>query len=205
LPESCDGSEPLSPWRVGVTGGWFATELELGDGEVSLSQTTVTAAATYQMSPSVGFAFGLGAILDGEMGEHEGDVEAGAAVSAAATWLAVFESERRPFVLLSFSLAGSRTEAVSDDGEAYGLTALDGRVGAMVGKTLGPASLYAVGRVFGGPVTWTLGGDEVTGGDSHHYTVGAGGVVRFARRVHLAIEGMALGERSATVSASLAL
>ena len=188
-----------------MTGGWFSTELELGDGEVSLSETSVTAAATYQMSPSVSLAFALGAIVDGEMGEHEGDVSAGAAVSGAATWLALYEGERRPFILLGFSLAGSRTDAVSDDGEAYGLTALDARLGVMAGKTFGPATLYAAGRLFGGPVTWTLAGDEVTGGDAHHYTVGAGGVLRFARRVQLAIEGMALGERSATVSASLAL
>jgi len=190
---------------VGVTGGWFSTELELGDGEVSLSETSIMAAATYHPGPSFGFDLALGAIVDGEMGDHAGDVSAGFAVSAAATWLALFETERRPFVLLSLSLAGSRTEAVSDDGEAHALSAADARVGAMVGKSFGPATPYAVARAFGGPVSWTLGGEEVTGGDAHHYTVGAGAALRFARRVHVAVEGMALGEQSATLSASLAL
>jgi hypothetical protein len=205
LPESCDGSDPLSSWRVGVSGGWFSTELELGDAEVSLSETTVMAAASYHPNASFGFDIGLGAVLDGEMGEHAGDVAAGAALSAAATWLALYEGERRPFVLLSLSLAGSRTEAVSDDGQAHDLTAFDARVGAMAGKTFGPATIYAAGRAFGGPVSWTLGGEEVTGGDAHHYTLGGGAVVRLGRRLHLAGEGMALGEQSATLSASLAL
>jgi hypothetical protein len=188
-----------------VTGGWFSTDLDLGDGDVSLSETTIMAAATYQRSPSLGFAVGLGAILDGAAGEHDGDVSSGAAASAAVTWLALFEGERRPFVLLSLSLAGSRAEAVSDDGEPHGLSAFDARAGVMAGKTFGPATPYAVARVFGGPVSWTLGGEDVTGGDVHHYTVGAGASVRLARRVNLAVEGMALGERSATVSAALAL
>ena len=195
----------MSPWRVGVSGGYFSTELELGDGEVSLSEATIMASASYQPNPSVSLDLGLGAILGGEMGEHAGDVSPGAAVSAAATWLALFETERRPFLLLSFSLAGSRTEAVSDDGEEHALSAFDARLGAMVGKTFGPATPYAVARAFGGPVSWTLGGEEVSGGDAHHYTVGAGAALRLGRRLNLGVEGMALGERSATLSASLAL
>jgi opacity protein-like surface antigen len=190
---------------VGVTGGWFSTELELGGGEVSLSETTVMAAATYQRSPSLGFELGLGAVLDGEAGDHEGDVSSGAAASAAVTWLALYEGERRPFVLFSLSLAGSRTDAVSDDGESHALSAFDARVGAMVGKTFGPATPYAVARVFGGPVSWRLGGDDVSGGDAHHYTVGAGASIRIARRLNLAAEAMAIGERSATLSAALGL
>lgn len=188
-----------------MTAGWFSTELELGDGEVSLSETTIMAAATYHPGPSFGFELGLGAILDGEIGGHQGDVAAGAAASAAATWLALFEGARRPFLLLSLSLAASNTDAVSDDGQAHGLSAFDARIGGMVGKTFGPATLYGVARAFGGPVTWTLAGEEVTGGDAHHYSVGAGGALRLGRRLNLAVEGMPLGERSAVLSASLGL
>jgi hypothetical protein len=188
-----------------VTGGWFATELELGDGEVSLSETTIMATASYHPGPAFGVDVGLGAILDGTMGDHDGDVAAGAAASLSGSWLALFEEERRPFVLLSLSLAGSRTEAVSDDGEAHALSAFDLRAGGVVGKTFGPMTLYAVARVFGGPVTWTLGGEEVTGGDVHHYTVGAGVALRAGRRVHIGVEGMGLGERSAALAAALAL
>lgn len=188
-----------------MSGGYFSTELDLGDGEVSLSEATIMASASYQPGPSFGLNLGLGAILGGEMGDHAGDVSPGAAVSAAATWLALFETERRPFLLLSFSLAGSRTEAVSDDGEEHALSAFDARLGAMVGKTFGPATPYAVARAFGGPVSWTLGGEEVSGGDVHHYAVGAGAALRLGRRLNLGVEGMALGERSATLSASLAL
>jgi len=190
---------------VGVTGGWFSTEIDFGDREVSLRETTVMAAANYHPNAAFGFDLGLGAILGGEVGEHDGDVSAGAAASAAATWLALFETERRPFLLLSLSLSGSRNEAVSDDGREHPLTAWDARIGAMVGKTFGPATPYAVGRAFGGPVSWTLAGEEVTGGDVHHYAVGAGAALRFARRLHIALEAMPLGEQSAALSASLAL
>ncbi|HTE49547.1 MAG TPA: hypothetical protein VK698_01655 [Kofleriaceae bacterium] len=162
------------------------------------------ASASYQAGPDFGFDLGLGAIVDGTAGDHDGDVAAGFAASAAVTWLARYEGERSPFLLVGASLAGSRTEAVSDDGRAHPLGALDARIGAMVGKTLGPITPYAAARVFGGPVTWTLAGEDVTGGDAHHYTVGAGATLRL-RRLSLAIEGMALGEQSATVGVGLSL
>jgi hypothetical protein len=188
-----------------VTGGWFSTEIDLGDEDVSLTETTIMATASYHRGPAFGFDLGLGAILDGEVADHEGDVAAGFAATAAATWLVVYEAERRPFVLLSLSLAGSRTEAVSDDGEAHALTAFDLRAGAALGKSFGPVALYATARVFGGPVMWTLAGDEVTGGDVHHYTVGAGAALRAGRHLNVGIEGMALGEQSAALSATLSL
>lgn len=188
-----------------MTGGWFSTELAIGEGDVPLREETVMAAASYQAGPDFGFALGLGAVVDGQMGDHEGDVAAGAAAAASVTWLSVYEGERRPFVLLSLSLSGSRTDAVSDDGQEHALSALDARLGAMVGKTFGPITPYAAARVFGGPVSWRLAGEDVTGGDEHHYTVGVGAALRLGRRADVGIEGMALGERSAALSATLAL
>jgi hypothetical protein len=75
----------------------------------------------------------------------------------------------------------------------------------MVGKTFGAFTPYAAARGFGGPVGWTLGGDEATGSDAHHYTVGAGLNVRPGKRLDLSVEAMPLGEQSATASATLAL
>jgi hypothetical protein len=184
--------------------GWFSTTIELGAGDVPLRETTVLATVSRRSGPDIGFDVGIGAIVDGQIGDHDGDVSAGFAASAAVTWLARYEGERSPFVLIGGSLAGSRAEAVSDDGERHALCAFDLRAGAMVGKTLGPVTVYAAARVFGGPVSWTLAGEETTGGDAHHYTVGAGATVR-AGRFSLALEGMALGERSATLGVGLAL
>ena len=189
---------------MGAALGWFSTTIEMGPGDVPLRETTVLATVSRRFGPDIGVDVGAGAIVGGQAGDHDGEVSAGFAASAAATWLARYEGERSPFVLVGGSLAGSRAEAVSDDGESYALGAFDLRVGAMVGKTTGPVTLYGAARVFGGPVSWTLAGEETTGGDAHHYTVGAGATVR-AGRFSLALEGMALGERSVTAGVGLGL
>jgi hypothetical protein len=45
-------------------------------------------------------------------------------------------------------------------------------------------------------VSWTIDGRDETGGDTHHYTVGAGASVRLPGRIDLFVEGSPLGERS---------
>jgi len=202
LPETCDGSEPLSPWRVGATAGWFDTEIVFDD-DVAMSAATVMAHAAYQASPRLVVALGVGAVVDGSIGD--GDIAPGPAGSLSLSWLALLETERRPFALVGFSLAASRANAISDDGDHHSLTSGDLRVGAMVGKTFGAFTPYAAARVFGGPVYWNLGGEETTGTDAHHYTIGAGLAVRPGRRFDLSIEAMPLGEQSATASATLVL
>ena len=164
---------------------------------------TVMAQAAYQASPRIIVALGLGAVVDGTIAE--GDIGPGPAGSASVSWLALLETERRPFALVGLSLAASRATAVSDDGEDHTLTAADARIGAMVGKTFGVFTPYAAARAFGGPVGWTLAGEEATGSDAHHYTVGAGLTARPGRRLDLSLEVMPLGEQSATAAATLAL
>ncbi len=168
-----------------------------------MSAASVMAQAAYQATPRLVGAIGLGAVVDGTIAD--GDIAPGPAGSASLSWLALLETERRPFILLGFSLAVSHASAVSDDGEQHGLTAGDARIGAMVGKTFGFLTPYAAGRAFGGPVMWTLAGEDATGSDAHHYTVGAGLSARPGRRLDLSLELMPLGEQSATASASLAL
>lgn len=168
-----------------------------------MSAATVMAQAAYQATPRIVVALGLGAVVDGTIAE--GDIGPGPAGSASVAWLALLETERRPFALVGFSIAGSRATAVSDDGMEHALTAADARVGAMVGKTFAAFTPYAAARAFAGPVGWTLAGDDATGTDAHHYTVGAGLSVRPGRRFDLSLELMPLGEQSATAAATLAL
>lgn len=169
-----------------------------------MSAATVMAQAAYQASPRLVVALGLGAVVDGTIAD--GDIAPGPAGSASLSWLALLETERRPFALIGISVAVSRASAVSDDGEDHSLTAGDVRIGAMLGKTFfGVVTPYAAARAFGGPVLWNLAGEDATGSDAHHYTVGAGLSVRPGRRFDLSIEGMPLGEQSATASATLAL
>jgi len=192
----------LSPWRFGATAGWFDTEIVFDD-DVPMTAGTVMAQAAYQASPRVVIALGLGALVDGSIAD--GDIAPGPAATASIAWLALLETERRPFALTSLSIAASRAGAIADDGEEHSLTSGDGRVGLMVGKTFGAFTPYAAARAFGGPVLWTRNGDDATGSDAHHYTVGAGLSARPGRRVDLSLELMPLGEKSATATATLAL
>ncbi len=202
MPETCDGKGPLSPWRAGATAGWFDTDIVFDD-EVPMRAATVMAQAAYQASPRLVASLALGAVVDGSI--DDGDIAPGPAGTASLAWLALLETERRPFALVALSIAVSRAGAVSDDGEEHALTAGDARLGLMVGKTFGAFTPYAAARAFGGPVLWTRAGDDVTGEDANHYTVGAGLSARPGRRLDLSLEVMPLGEKSATASAVLAL
>ena len=125
-------------------------------------------------------------------------------LTVSGTWLAAYERPRRPFVSLSGTLSLSTAGAVSDDRDRHLLSAGDLRLGIMVGKTIaGRLVPLLAGRVFGGPVYWRLGGEAVTGTDSHHYAVGGGLIVRLPARLDLFTEVMALGEQSVSVGGTV--
>lgn len=133
------------------------------------------------------------------------DVGAGFVGSVTATWLPLFETRRRPFVLTSLSFGGSTVTAESDDDEAHRWTAFDLRLGAIIGKTFADRfTPFAAGRVFAGPVSWQLGGESQTGGDAHKYTAGGGLSFRIPGRLDLFAEVMAVGEQSASVGGAMA-
>src|SRR5262249_40425585 len=110
-------------------------------------------------------------------------------------WLALFEGEVRPFVLLSLSASFSR--ASTDVGS---VTAGDLRAGAVVGKTFFERlTPYAAARGFAGPVSW----QGLSGGDPPHYTIGGGATLRLPGGIDVMAEGMALGERSVAIGAGV--
>jgi hypothetical protein len=151
----------------------------------------------------------VGAIVGGRAsaGGVDHDVAPGVAASLTGSWLALYEGEARPFVLLALTLSGSTTTTTlaSGGGAAQRLTAFDARLSVLAGKTfLERVTPYAAARVFGGPVWWTLDGAGVTGGDQHHYALGAGVTVRLPGALDVFVEGMALGERSLNAGAGLA-
>jgi hypothetical protein len=132
-------------------------------------------------------------------GADSGEVGTGVLFSVGGSWLARYEGERSPFVLLSASLGVSTTTAVSDDGESHRLTAGDLRAGAMAGKTFFESQrlvAFAAARIFGGPVMWHLGGESTSGGDTHHYAVGGGLMLRLPAHLTLFAEAIPLGEQS---------
>lgn len=186
--------------------GGFSTTIEFGDRDVDLEQLTANATLGWQRSPRWGFLLTLGGVIDGAVTtDMERDVGPGFVGSVGATWLPLFETERRPFLLTSLSFGGSMTTAESDDGQAHRWTAFDLRLGAMLGKTFADRfTPFVAGRVFAGPVSWRLGSESETGGDAHKYTAGGGLSFRIPGSLDLFAEVMPVGEQSASLGGSLA-
>lgn len=125
---------------------------------------------------------GAGVLTDGELRSTTGthDFEPGGLIFAG------FTSRRRdadglsPAVELSAMLSATwaRTVARDTDREAD-YSAFDLRFGARttwrVGDRLFP---FAAARVFGGPASWELDGEDVTGSDIHHYQLALGAALR---------------------------
>ena len=78
------------------------------------------------------------------------------------------------------------------------------RLGLMAGKTFaGRYVPFVVGRVFGGPVSWTIAEQDVTGSDVHKYTAGAGFTMRIPNLLDFFAEVLPVGEQSASIGALL--
>lgn len=186
-----------------MSAGVFRSALRLDDVRTEIAETTLLASAGTQLRPRLNLSVALGAVLDGSF-EPEGsaafDVEPGPALSVTLSWLALPETPARPFVFAGVTLGGMT--AVVGGARA---TALDARATLLAGKTFGPVVLYAAGRVFGGPVFWRLAGSDVTGSDVHHFSLGAGARLALPASVDLFVEGMPLGEQSATLGLGVAL
>jgi hypothetical protein len=140
-----------------------------------------------------------GALLDGELdgGGVRYDVSPGwlAAVTVARQWVGGGKNDF--FLTTSLTVGFSSTHTESPAGVRTGLTAQDTRLGVIFGRTFaGIWNPYVVGRVFGGPVHWSIDGTDVVGGDRHHYTIGLGGSLALGSSVDLVAEGMFFGERS---------
>lgn len=185
-----------------MAGAAVRSTILFGDAEVDFSQAGVSASVGRFPTPRLGWTATATAIVAGEVEDRA--VHGGAGVSASLAWLPVYERARRPFVGLSATLGAAWLSATGDDGARHPWRAIDLRLGAMVGKTLGQRWVpYASARAFGGPVFWRRGGDDVIGGDRYHVSVGAGLIVRLPAQLDLALEAMPLGEQTATVGVTL--
>tara|TARA_R110002096_G_scaffold436051_2_gene666279 strand:- start:23283 stop:23786 length:504 start_codon:yes stop_codon:yes gene_type:complete len=166
----------------------------------------VSATLGYQVSTRWGVVGSVGGILGGTVNHGtDGDMGSGVVASISGTYLALFETEKRPFVLGTLTFGHSRTSAVSDDNLRYDWTAYDVRAGVMLGKTFAQRFVpFASARAFGGPVDWKLGGEDVIGSDKYHYTVGLGMNYQIPGKASLFAEVLGLGEKSASVGGSIA-
>ena len=169
---------------------------------VPLRESAVTATLGHFATPRFGWSVTAGGIVAGSVEDRA--IHGGVTVAGAVTWLAVYEQASRPFVAVTGSLGTALIRAIADDNRTYSWSAWDLRGGAIVGKTFAKRVVpYLAARAFGGPVFWHRNNASVVGSDRYHVTAGLGVTVRLPSRVDLTLEGMPLGEQSASGGVTL--
>jgi hypothetical protein len=167
-------------------------------------QSAATVFGGYAAPSGWSVRLAAGAILGGQLDGDEmpGTFDMGrgfvGSVSGARRWAL---GEGRWFVTGSTSItAGSTTTSGAADER---LTAFDVRIGAIAGRTFADVvSPYVLTRVFGGPVLWTVAGDDVAGSDPTHLQLGAGVSIATAYGLSAVIDVSVVGEQSASVGVS---
>jgi hypothetical protein len=197
-------------WRAGAAGLYTSTTIDFGNFRSAETRGSVTAALAYQPTRRLTFQLAAGSTVGGHLDTPAGvyDFSPGPTVAIGASYRLI--QGTRPFVILTANLSFSDAETRPSNPDAASNSiahydAFDLRGGVLVGTTLWRLlSPYAVVRAFGGPVYWSLQGEDVIGTDAHHYQVGAGLTLVVVHRVDVFVEGIALGERSLAAGAAFA-
>lgn len=191
---------PRPEWRLAASYGWLSSQLRFGDVGAPFTQRSVAASATLRLSPRWTLQAGAGAVVSGEIvaGGVTYAMDPGWLARFGATYMALDAAGWRPFVALSASLAASGVQTVGPGAVKAYLTSVDAGLSASVGwSILGVVAPYVGGKVFGGPVFWTLDGASVTGTDVDHWQVAFGLAAALPLGIDLLAEWAPLGARSA--------
>ena len=199
-------------WRAGAAGLYTSTVIDFGNFRSAETRGSVTASLAYQPTRRLTFQLAAGSTVGGHIDTPAGvyDFSPGPTVALGASYRLI--QGTRPFVILTANLSFSDAEthlsgadAASNPQGNVRYDAADLRGGVLVGTTLWRlVSPYAVVRAFGGPVYWSLQGEDVVGTDAHHYQVGAGLTLVVVHRVDVFVEAIPLGERSLAAGAAFA-
>ncbi len=188
-------------WNIGVSGSFTSTAIRFED-DLRFDQTRNVVLATLGYAPKrdVALELGAGSLVDGsfERGGDAYDFSPGLLLLAGGSYRLLENDGTRPFVLLGgqLSYAFSSTRQYAGQ-ESVPYHALDFRIASVAGWTFfDMLSPYLLARLFGGPVFWEYRGEAITGGDVHHYQLGAGVSLLIAERVNAYGEGVPLGEQA---------
>jgi hypothetical protein len=188
-------------WHVGVSGSYTSTAIRFEDDlRFDQQRNVVLATLDYAPKRDMTLELGLGSMVDGSF-ERAGavyDFSPGLILLVGGSYHLLKNDGTRPFVLLGGQITyvlSSTQQYVGDESVAY--NAFDLRVGAVVGWTFWHMlSPYALARLFGGPVFWEYQGEAISGGDVHHYQLGAGLSLVILERANIYVEGVPLGEQA---------
>jgi len=196
-------SPPAPVFHGAVAYGHFWSDLIFnGNLDATIERGAVVTSHDFFLTDDLTFSLGAGAALFGSLGLPGFSVDLGpgwvGSLSVAYNFLD--GSGSLPFLIVNGTFAASAVATKAPPPHISGrLTALDFRGGLTVGKTFfDRLSPYLAIRAFGGPVIWTIDGEELTGTDKHHYQPAAGLVVSLPGGVDLFGEGAPFGERGVT-------
>ncbi len=149
---------------------------------------------------------GVGLILKGELETGTSvvhDLEPGGLAAVGLEHRVLIGDGYTPFVDLSLFLGVSWTKTV-DPGTRIKTDyfAADARFGGRAGWNVNDNTFpYVAARIFGGPVSWELAGEDVKGTDIHHYQVALGVAVQLGP-VAIYSEWAGLGEQALSAGMS---
>ena len=195
-----------SAWLAGVSAGALSTRISFGSGpDTDFEEQVVVGSFGRRFGDVVSLRLGAGGIVGGRLVDHgmHHDLGAGWLVSATAAreWLGT--TAHGWFVSTAVVIGVSGAHTTNPYAGRASLVAQDNRLVVVAGKTVGGVfSPYATARAFGGPVFWHRGGQDVVGGDAHHYGIGAGGSFTIRGFVDVVGEATLIGEKTFTLGVS---
>ena len=215
-PVATEEGKPIvgsTGWVVGTGWAWTASSLRFGKvGDVALDQQSVFAAAEGGVAGGWRLRLGAAALVRGTLDASSGTTTGefamtkGWALGISASRALVQQHGKRPWVRGMAGITYGHSNASYPSIPFGTLSSWDFRAGASVGWRIGGGvDLYAVGRGFLGPVTWSTKTETDSGADRWHVQFGAGAVAQLYEYLSLHIEASPLGERSVVIGASLAL
>lgn len=210
----CDASEVLDEKagaardRVGLSYGYTSSVLFFSnDLRTPTERHAVMASYEHPMrwkgSPWT-LELGAGSLVSGFLLTPSGKATFSPGVLADVSLSHVLVASRgdaRPFLLLSFSLAGVWAKTTEPAGARADYVALDFSATAAFGASLraGPhvVTPFLALRLYGGPVFWTYAGESELGTDAYKYSLGPGlAVSLFHSRIGLSFGASLVGEKS---------
>jgi len=180
--------------------GGLRTEIGFQGVSQRLEELSTAVAVTYRPSRwSFQAALGavLGGSLDGGLGNYR--LSPGILASLSVGYTVLDGRGPSPFLALTFTagVASMGTSNQADPGDQPGLTALDFRLAAVLGKRFFGFWLpYLGAAVFGGPVYFAPGGQSLVGSDEHHFRLSLGSSFSLPAHLEAFVEVGFLGEQN---------
>ena len=193
LAAECHGGGGEGHLRFALSGGALWTDLHVNGNKTSLTEQTISASVSVQLSSRITLLGGAGGVLGGAVGDAS--FGGGALAFVGASYRALAPDGAVPVVSVSATLAAAHARAA---GNGFSSTDLKLAVSAAwpIARVFAP---YLAAAAFGGPIFYRDG----IRGDRYHYQLIAGAAVALPQGLDLFIESSPVGAR--TVSGGVGL